>query len=127
MLMPAGGHTEKNETPEEAALREVMEETGLEINFYKQENIWVNYSHAKSLYRPYLILLENIEKPQVHQHVDFIYLAFPKDNKEPLSPFKYYTLDEVETFYNKGMVFEDTLLVLKKVFSENLHLEPAKI
>lgn len=80
----------ENETPEEAALREVKEETGLEVELIPQENVWVEYEHAKSLHRPFFRLLENIPargSEPAHQHMDLVYLARPKRlmTKQPIS------------------------------------------
>jgi len=58
--LPPGGHVEENESPPEAATREVKEETGLEITFIKQENIWIEKWNAKSFERPFLCLTEEI-------------------------------------------------------------------
>ncbi|NGX59357.1 MAG: 8-oxo-dGTP diphosphatase [Chlamydiae bacterium] len=58
--LPPGGHREPNETPPETARREVLEETGLEIEFIHQENIWVEEWNAKSIPRPFSVLLETI-------------------------------------------------------------------
>lgn len=75
-----GGHLDPNETPPEAAVREVFEETGLHIELIPQENLWVDRPNAKSFVRPYLCLLEEIPHYQevpAHQHMDMIYLAHP--------------------------------------------------
>ncbi|MBI5346885.1 MAG: NUDIX domain-containing protein, partial [Chlamydiae bacterium] len=58
--LPPGGHVDPNETPVETAIREVKEETGLDITIIQQENTWVDYKEACSFERPYLCLLENI-------------------------------------------------------------------
>ncbi|HXF29163.1 MAG TPA: NUDIX domain-containing protein, partial [Chlamydiales bacterium] len=53
--LPPGGHIDPNETPPEAAKREVQEETGLHIEFISQENIQLAArSHACQIERPYL-------------------------------------------------------------------------
>lgn len=81
--LPPGGHVEPNETPPEAARREAMEETTLEIEFIEQENLKIEAWNAVSFPRPFLCLLENIpafkDKP-AHQHIDFIYVARPAEN-----------------------------------------------
>ena len=97
--MPPGGHLEPNETPPEAAKREVREETGLEIAFIEQENLKIDGYNAKSFERPFLCLLENVpaykDKP-AHQHMDFIYLAIPTELKEDLSGFEWFCYEELQ-------------------------------
>lgn len=86
--LPSGGHIEPNETPPEAARREVLEETGLEIAFLEQENLKVAYPHAVTLERPFLCLLEQIpasQKQEAHEHIDFIYIARPLHFPVPTS------------------------------------------
>lgn len=103
--LPPGGHLEPNETPPEAARREVLEETGLEIAFIEQENLKINAYNGVSFERPFLCLLENIppykDKP-AHQHMDFIYLAHPlelrthKELKEDLGKFQWFSYEELQ-------------------------------
>ncbi len=111
--LPPGGHLEANETPPEAARREVLEETGLEIAFIEQENIQVNDYNAVSFTRPYLCLLENIPTP-VHQHMDFIYLARPLSVKDDLQGFQWVGWEELQELD----VFPDTREVLHKLLKE---------
>lgn len=112
--LPAGGHLEKNETPIEAAHREVKEETGLNIRLVDTEGP-LSYPQAVSLTTPFLCLLEDIEKPYPHQHVDFIYLGKPINEETPLTPFKYYSFEEAQEIYKQGEMFEDTYYVIKKI------------
>ena len=70
--LPVGGHIDRDELPEEAALREIKEESGLDVELYNSDS-QIKASDAKQLIRPMHILLENINK--YHQHIDFIYYA----------------------------------------------------
>ena len=73
MWLPPGGHIEQNELPDDAAVREVLEETGLRVELVgeKREDI----SDPVQLHRPAGVQLENIG-PE-HQHIDLIYFAKP--------------------------------------------------
>ncbi|MCY3758743.1 MAG: NUDIX domain-containing protein, partial [Acidobacteria bacterium] len=68
--LPPGGHLAENELPEEAAVREVLEETGLEVKLLGNRKVVGNVT---VLTQPSCILLENIEAG--HQHIDLIYFA----------------------------------------------------
>lgn len=70
-----GGHVEPGETPDEAAVRETMEETGLEVKVVgDEEEIGED---AVDLPQPFNINLHKIEDG--HWHLDFQYLAHVKD------------------------------------------------
>ena len=73
MWLPPGGHIEENELPDEAAVREVLEETGLRVELVgeKREDVL----EPVQLHRPAGVQLENIEPG--HQHIDLIYFARP--------------------------------------------------
>jgi len=104
--LPPGGHREGEETPPETARREVLEETGLEIAFIKQENVWVDDSNAKSIERPFSILLESLpatKNEPAHEHIDFIYLATPTGGE--LTDGKWLSAEEVEDLED---IFPDT-------------------
>jgi 8-oxo-dGTP pyrophosphatase MutT (NUDIX family) len=79
--MPPGGHLEANELPHAGALREALEETGLDIELIKDhEHLWVEYPHAQSLPRPYQCLLETIPAVNgspAHYHLDWIFVGHP--------------------------------------------------
>jgi len=115
--LPPGGHVEMNETPAEAAKREVREETGIEIEFIRQENLWLNYSHAASFDRPYLCLLENVpaykDKP-AHQHIDFVYIAKPIEPNHPiLGCCAWFSDDRIQTLKPQIEIFQDSLDLIK--------------
>lgn len=116
--LPPGGHLEPNETPPECARREVREETGLEIEFIRQENLWIEEWNGVSIERPYLFLLENIPSHgsfPAHQHMDFIYLAKPAGGEE-LESVRWWTLEEVLNF-REDLIFPDVIQTLKHVYN----------
>lgn len=115
--LPPGGHLELNETPPEAARREVREETGLEIEFIEQENLKYNDYNGRSFERPYLCLLEDIpahkEKP-AHQHMDMIYLARPVGIPGKIEDFKWLKYEELQDLE----LFPDVSEVLRLLLKE---------
>lgn len=114
--LPPGGHLEENETPPEAARREVMEETGLEIAFFRQENLWYNEWNGRSIERPFTCLLEQIpakgDQP-AHEHIDFIFVARPIGGD--LIDGKWFTLEEVNALEPHEEVFLDTQLTIQTI------------
>jgi len=78
MWLPPGGHIESGELPDEAALREVFEETGVrcELVGERREDI----ADPVQLHRPAGVQLENIAPG--HQHIDLIYFAKPHEPAE---------------------------------------------
>jgi 8-oxo-dGTP pyrophosphatase MutT (NUDIX family) len=122
--LPPGGHLEENETPEEAAIREVFEETGLLIEIIEQENLHICHHNGKSIPRPYLCLLENIPEYKefpAHQHIDFIYVARPLDTPTltPLKdhPLRWFTQKEIQELIAEKEIFTETQEVIDHLFS----------
>ena len=72
LWLAVGGHIEVNELPEEAALREIHEETGLTATLYSPDKK-MGVSDVTELFRPMHILLEDIGG--THKHIDLIYYA----------------------------------------------------
>jgi len=74
MWLPPGGHIEDGELPDEAAVREVFEETGLvvELTGGRRKDV----EDPVQLRRPAGVQLENIGPG--HQHIDLIYFAVPR-------------------------------------------------
>jgi 8-oxo-dGTP pyrophosphatase MutT (NUDIX family) len=76
MWLPPGGHIERDELPDEAAIREVIEETGIAVELIGERGIGIDYPDQPiQLVRPEGIQLEVIADD--HQHIDLIYFARP--------------------------------------------------
>ena len=73
MWLPPGGHIEQDELPDDAAMREVLEKTGLRVELVGEK--CEDVSDPVQLHRPAGVQLENIG-PE-HQHIDLIYFAKP--------------------------------------------------
>ncbi len=78
MWLPPGGHIERDELPDDAAVREVLEETGVEVELVGERR--ADIEDPLQLHRPAGVQLENIGPG--HQHIDLIYFAQPKESIE---------------------------------------------
>lgn len=130
--LPPGGHIDANETPPEAAKREAREETGLEVEFIKQENIWINRWNANSFERPYLCLLEEIpafgDKP-AHQHMDFIYMAYPTggsllENESETAGLRWFSIKEIDALMPDEEIFKETQQVIHHLLDQPMFVSP---
>ena len=73
MWLPPGGHIEPDELPDDAAIREVYEETGVEVCLVGDRALPVSY--PRQLILPQGVQLEDISPG--HQHIDLVYFAVP--------------------------------------------------
>ncbi len=71
--LPPGGHVEPGELPDDAAVREVLEETGVAVELVGETAI--DAPGPRQLLRPRGIQLEPIRPG--HEHIDLIYFARP--------------------------------------------------
>jgi 8-oxo-dGTP pyrophosphatase MutT (NUDIX family) len=71
--LPCGGHIDPHELPDDAAIREVYEESGVEIELIGERTLKID--EPKQLVRPRGIQLEHIHEG--HEHIDLIYFAKP--------------------------------------------------
>ncbi len=77
--LPPGGHIELNELPDDAAIREVLEETGVRCILVGPSPNSVNEpGQPRQLVRPIGIQLADIGDTG-HQHIDLVYLALGLD------------------------------------------------
>lgn len=84
LWLSVGGHIELDEDPNEAAIREVKEEVGLEIKLFNDKK----YSERELDNNKLLIPPQYLNKHFIneeHQHIGMIYFAIAKTNKLKLS------------------------------------------
>ncbi|GAC1427880.1 MAG: NUDIX hydrolase [Chloroflexota bacterium] len=74
MWLPPGGHIETGELPDEAAVREVWEETGIQVDLVGEVGPRID-GGPRPLIRPAGMQLETIRPG--HEHIDLIYFARP--------------------------------------------------
>lgn len=78
--LPPGGHIESDELPDQAALREVQEETGVVAILWGQPRIMINApDQPLQLCPPAGIQVEDISPG--HQHIDLVYFAVAADQE----------------------------------------------
>ena len=123
--MPPGGHLEPNETPQEAAIRESFEETGLEIELCSNTDEHFSSENAQELTRPYMCLLENIaeyKSTPFHQHIDFIFIGQPIGgalvcNKAESDEVRAFSESEVDAI-DASLLFPEVRKTVKILFSQ---------
>ena len=74
--LPPGGHIEPNEDPVQALKREVLEESGLEVDIIQTQQQFP-FKYPKQIPSPFTILIEDINDNKIgkHQHIDLIYFC----------------------------------------------------
>ncbi len=96
-----GGHIERDEDPNQAAIREVKEEVGLDVTLFDDREIDAkNTPDYKELIPPKFLNIHKIN--DTHKHVDLIYFAKtssdnivePEDEKS--EECKWFTLKELD-------------------------------
>lgn len=115
--LPPGGHVDENERPDDAALREVLEETGIKVILEGER-----FPRMIDIVRPAGIQLNVIEAGE-HEHMDLIYLATPlKNQTETLNEkettgIQWFSIDKIEnaTFNT----FPETKKWCRKFYNQN--------
>jgi len=73
MWLPCGGHVEPHELPDDAAVREVLEESGVRVELVGERALAL--PAPRQLMRPRGVQLETIREG--HEHIDLIYFGRP--------------------------------------------------
>jgi len=94
-----GGHVEEKETPDEAAIREVKEETGLEVEILDKFRPDIQFGNkAENLPQPINVNVHWVEDG--HWHVDFLYVAEIRNRTEEYEydeeEMKWFSKEELE-------------------------------
>ena len=112
--LPVGGHIEKDETPDEALLREIKEETGLNIQILNQSEVSIGGNTKQNLATPFHV---NIHSVGDHDHCSFFYICKTKEeissiNKNELNNFKWFSEREL----HQDLIPEDVRNIAIKAF-----------
>ncbi len=97
LWLPVGGHIDKDETPDEALIREIKEEVNINIIILNKSNISVEGNTKTNLAIPFYVNLHSVGD---HDHVGFYYLCEAMNveqlniNKE-LKNYKWFTKEEL--------------------------------
>ena len=98
LWLPAGGHIEKDETPDDALKREIKEETGLKIEIVSKDSISTAGNTKKILAIPFHVSVHSVGD---HDHCSFYYVCKalnPEDLQinEELKGFKWVSKSELQ-------------------------------
>ena len=109
MWLPPGGHIEPGEDPEQAIIREVLEETGLAVKVINT-GPELKQNYPLQIPPPLTILIEDIDDPVsgFHKHIDMIYVCtLVHSNLERSSSVEWVSrsdlIDRVPIFSNNGI------------------------
>ena len=72
LWLPVGGHIKKNETPDEALLREIKEEIGIDAEIINYNDLAVEGNAKKNLAIPFNV---NVHSAGDHEHCCFFYVC----------------------------------------------------
>lgn len=98
LWLPVGGHIDKDETPDEALLREIKEETNLNVRILSRNGISSQGNVKKNLAVPFHANLHSVGN---HDHCCFFYLCKSLNSKKlkinnELDGFRWYSKNELE-------------------------------
>ena len=123
--LPPGGHIEDNELPTKAVIREIFEETGIKVEIIQTENkiLTLSNNDCIELEKPFILLLENIERNWEHNHIDMVYIckALNKNiilQKTEVNDIGWFEIDQVKelkTFENVKQSIQKAFEIINKM------------
>lgn len=87
--LPLGGHIELDEDPEQAALREAREESGLDVELLG-ERAPTTSPGTRALITPRFLDIHRIT--ETHEHIGLLYWARPRSGSVQLSPDEHHDI-----------------------------------
>ena len=87
--LPLGGHIELEEDPEQAALREALEESGLEVELIGERPPTTSEG-TRALIAPRFLDIHRISA--THEHIGMIYWARPKAGQVTLAATEHFAI-----------------------------------
>ncbi len=118
--LSVGGHIELNEDPTEAAIREVKEEVGLDIELFGNAPRFNKLKEYRELIPPVSMNRHRIN--EIHEHVTLLYFARSASNKitqgdkEISDEIRWFTKEELDD--PQYGIEEDIKLYAKKALEE---------
>lgn len=125
--LPPGGHIDPNELPEEAAIRECKEETGLDVTIPDEWplNVFAGAeSEGRMQKRPIATEIQYIpasheRNEPAHEHMDFVFRAIPIDEQQLLlitaqeaTQLRWFTKQEVAVMDPSTEIYANVQLLL---------------
>ncbi len=99
--LSVGGHIELDEDPNQAAIREVKEEVGLDVTLCHEQDCSLTEGHGyRELIPPYFMNIHKIN--DTHQHVTFVFFGVSETDQLVLSETeksdgcKWFTCEELD-------------------------------
>lgn len=98
--LPPGGHIELDEDPNEGAMREAKEETGLDVQLVGEAAEYDSVYGARDLIPPKFLNRHYFDTSRTHEHVDFAYFA--RTNTDEVRPeeeggeIRWFTKEDIE-------------------------------
>jgi 8-oxo-dGTP pyrophosphatase MutT (NUDIX family) len=99
--LPPGGHIELDEDPNQAALREAKEETGLDVELVGERVAYDTPYSARELIPPKFLNRHYYDDTHTHEHVDLAYFAKAKsdaaEHEVAGGEIRWFTKEELES------------------------------